>query len=62
MPSTSRIVRIYLITNDDWIRGSQRDVPVLALIEQEDEYRKIFRKVGKYLTDDREQNHKILEL
>jgi len=37
MPSTSRIVRNYLITHDDWIRGSQRDVPVLALLEHEDE-------------------------
>jgi hypothetical protein len=37
MLSTPLTLRNYLITHDDWIRGYQRDVPVLALLEHEDE-------------------------
>ena len=61
MPSSSRFVRNYLITHDDWMRGSQRDVPVLALLEHEDENSKIFRNVGNYLPDDRAQHYKVHE-
>jgi hypothetical protein len=61
MPPTTHIVRNYLIIHDDWIRGSQRDVPVLALFEHEDENITIFRNVGNHLPDDRAQHHKILE-